>query len=228
LSSFRWAVDLAKGGQLPLATHLAESPQEHEFIAQARGPHRRFLESLGLWEDRMLEEIGQCHTPVEHMAGLLRESPFLCAHVNDCSDGDIAILAKTPTSVAYCPRASDYFAAHEHFGPHRYRDMLAAGINVCLGTDSIINLPAGTERLSTLDEARFLYRRDKTDPVTLLRLATMNGAKALGLNENAFAFTVGSPLAGLVAVPFEPRDGVSPLAAALESDSAPELLLIGN
>jgi cytosine/adenosine deaminase-related metal-dependent hydrolase len=224
VSTYRWLLADPEMGNRRLSTHLAETPAEREFIAHGRGTHRAFLESLGLWEDRMLEEIGRGRTPVEHMAEVLREAPFLCAHVNDASDGDIAVLARTPTSVAYCPRASDYFRAQDHFGPHRYRDMLGAGINVCLGTDSIINLPGGTDRLSTLDEARFLYRRDGTDPVTLLRMATINGAKALGIDDRAFAFEVGSELAGVVAVPFEQAHGPTPLAGALAGESEPELL----
>jgi cytosine/adenosine deaminase-related metal-dependent hydrolase len=227
LSTYRWALK-EYGRGLRFTTHLAETPEEHEFIAQARGPQREFLERLGLWDDRMLEEIGRGRTPVEHMAAVLAEAPFLCAHVNDCSDGDLRILAGTPTSVAYCPRASDYFGAHEHFGPHRYRDMLAAGINVCLGTDSIINLPPGTDRLSPLDEARFLYRRDRTDPVTLLKMATINGARALGLDESRFAFHVGSQLAGVLAVPFTPTPGLTPLASTLRGESPPELLVFGK
>jgi cytosine/adenosine deaminase-related metal-dependent hydrolase len=228
LATYQWLLRSQRSARCRFSTHLAETPEEHEFIASASGSQRAFLESLGLWDDRMLQEIGHGRTPVEHMAAILLEAPFLCAHVNDACDRDIGLLARTPTSVAYCPRASDYFRAQNHFGPHRYRDMLAAGINVCLGTDSIINLPPGTDRLSTLDEMRFLYRRDKTDPVTLLRMATLNGAKALGLNEEHFSFSVGLPIAGLVAAPFSPVAGLSPLAAALSWESAPELLLVGK
>lgn len=228
LSTYRWLLADPDLKARRFSTHLAETREEHEFIAQGSGSHRAFLESLGLWEDRMLEEIGRGRTPVEHMAGVLAEAPFLCAHVNDASDKDLQTLSGTPTSVAYCPRASDYFRAHDHFGPHRYRDMLAAGINVCLGTDSIINLPPGTDRLSTLDEARFLYRRDKTDPVTLLRMATVNGAKALGLDEGAFAFGLGSELAGIVAVPIGPSRRRTPLECALVEDSEPELIAWGT
>ncbi len=233
LATYRWLLETSRG--LPLSTHLAETPEEHEFVAHATGPQRAFLESLGLWDDAIQRKdgLGQGKTPVEHLASVLATAPFLCAHVNDASDEDIRALSRTATSVAYCPRASDYFRAQDHFGAHRYREMMAAGINVALGTDSIINLPSGTDRLSTLDEARFLYQRDRTDPMVLLRMATLNGAKALGINEG-FVFTVGSRLAGLVAVPVAlamghgGKGGQVALEAALSSLSAPELLLIGK
>ena len=131
------------------------------------------------------------------------------------------VLAETGTSVAYCPRSSHYFRNHESFGPHRYRDMLAAGINVCLGTDSIVNLPPDeSDRLSTLDETRFLCRRDGTDPLTLLRMATVNGARALDLDPDLFIFRSGlpHPVAGLIALPLDPsHQSSSPLGSALNA-----------
>jgi cytosine/adenosine deaminase-related metal-dependent hydrolase len=165
------AVDFAVQWGLPLATHLAESAEEREFIARATGPQRHLLESVGAWEDSLARVFGQGKHPVAHLQTALKEArtayrPFLAAHVNDATDEALELLAATKTSVAYCPRASDYFGAHRHFGPHRYRDMLRAGINVCLGTDSIVNITDGTAgpgegpaRLSVLDEMRFLHRR---------------------------------------------------------------------
>jgi cytosine/adenosine deaminase-related metal-dependent hydrolase len=208
---YEWVMDRL-GPRVPVCTHLAETVEEREFIAAGRGPQREFLEMLGLWDDSVLKEIGKGATPVAHLAGVLARRSVLCAHVNDAGDEDIAVLARTRTSVAYCPRASAYFGAHERFGPHRYREMLAAGVNVCLGTDSVINLPS-RERISTWDEARFLRRRDGTDAVTLLRMATVNGAVGLGLEAGLFTLAPG-PVAGLVAVAVPGR--VSSARGALE------------
>jgi cytosine/adenosine deaminase-related metal-dependent hydrolase len=226
LATYGWLRHQAGLASLPLSTHLAETAAEHEFIASGTGPHRRFLEDLGLWDDAMLEEIGRGRSPVAHMGEVLGQARFAAAHVNDASDADIELLASTKTSVVYCPRASEYFGAQEHFGPHRYREMLKAGINVALGTDSIINLPAEVDRLSPLDEARLLYRRDQTDPTLLLQMATTNGAKALGMNEAAFTLRPGAALAGLIAVPVDGRTD-NPLADALLGTAAAELLAIG-
>ncbi len=224
--TFDWVADHPDWAGLPLATHLGETPEEHEFIAHGGGPQRVFLESLGLWQDAMLEHIGQGGSPIEHLGPVL--SPrFLCAHVNDCSNGDLDLLARSGAHVVYCPRASAYFGVERAFGPHRYRDMLARGINVCLGTDSIINLPAGTDRLSTLDEARFLYRRDGGDPVALLGMATTRGAGALGMASHAFSFEVGRavPIAGVLAVPLDGSGWGDPLEAVMSGDSRPQLIV---
>lgn len=207
LPAYRHAVELARRHKLALATHLAETPEEHEFIARATGPQREMLERFGIWSDDILEHIGKGLSPIQHLAAVLAESPFIAAHCNDISEPARAFetLAATNTSVAYCPRASTYFNAAAHFGPHRYRDMLSGGINVCLGTDSILNLPQGTDApdgpgMSILDEARLLYERDNTDPRTLLRMMTVNGCRALRWEEAACSLAPGATPLGLVAV----------------------------
>lgn len=238
---------------VPWCTHLAESPQEHELIETGGGPLRAFLQRIGVWDDQCSTMVGKGQTPVAHLrptlawlCGALRAAerglpPPMAVHVNDAADADIAILAGCGASVAYCPRASAYFGAERDFGPHRYRDMLAAGINVCLGTDSIINLPsaaadAASGGISILDEMRLLFRRDATDPRTLLSMATINGAAALGIDPSAFLFgsvpgvtrpvTGGRPTAGVVAVPSEPGAG-DPLRTMLCGHGKAELLAIG-
>ena len=205
-SAFDAALQLASAHNLPLTTHLAETLDERNFIQHAQGPHRTFLESLSLFPPPTSAHFGLGHHPIEHLAPYLARAHWLCAHCNDCPDHALAILARSRASVAYCPRASDYFNAPHFLGPHRYRDMLAAGINVCLGTDSIINLPAdphdqSTGSLSTLDEARLLIHRDDLDPQTALAMLTTNGARALGLDPIAWTFTPGAPLAGIIALP---------------------------
>ncbi|MEQ8850565.1 MAG: amidohydrolase family protein [Phycisphaerales bacterium] len=202
----------------PLTTHLAESHAEREFIAAARGPKRDLLEAMNLWSESVAADIGVGAHPIEHLAPVLARAPWLVAHVNDADDAGIATLARTGTSVAYCPRSSAYFGADAEFGPHRYRDMLAAGVNVCLGTDSIVNLNT-PDRIAVLDEMRLLVNRDGLDPATALAMGTTHGARALGLNPDAFTFDPGVELGGLVAI-----DDAPTLAAALSGSSAFRLL----
>lgn len=207
ISAYERAVELARRFDLALATHLAETPEEHEFIARATGPQREMLERFGIWTDDILDHIGKGLSPIGHLAHILAEAPFIAAHCNDVGQDARAlqILSATRTSVAYCPRASTYFNAPAHFGPHRYRDMLRGGINVCLGTDSILNLPQGTDApggpgMSILDEARLLYERDGADPQSLLRMMTVNGCLALRWDEAACSLAPGATPLGFVAV----------------------------
>jgi imidazolonepropionase-like amidohydrolase len=82
----------------------------------------------------------------------------------------------------YCPRASEFFR-HPVPGhpPHRYREMLTAGLPVALGTDSALVI-GDSPTISVLDEMRFLWRRDGTDPMHLVAMATVHGARALGID----------------------------------------------
>lgn len=233
LRGYHEAVEMAGRGRLRISTHLAETPEERQFVMHARGPQRELLERLGIWSDDILVDVGHGRHPVAHLADVLRQAPMLVAHVNDADDDAIDTMATTGTSVAYCPQASEYFAAAKHFGPHRYRDMLAAGVNVAIGTDSIVNLPTGNDgraELSVLNEIRRLWRRDHTDPVLLLRMATLNGALALGLPPEPFRLSVGRPLAGLLAVCTADRPPAAAdwLAVMLESDAPPEVLFADN
>lgn len=222
------------GHDASISTHLAESPEERRFIAEATGPQRELLEMLGLWDDSIPADLGRGLHPVEHLRPLLEQRPFTVAHANDADDAAIRTLAHTRTRVVYCPRCSAYFGAERHFGPHRYRDMLAAGVCVALGTDSVVNLPPeagvspadGGRGMSILDEMRFLYRRDGTPPLDLLRMGTTSGAQSLGLPEHAFRFGMSQPLAGLVAVSVsEAGDNLMEAARRMIKEGvAPELL----
>ncbi|HZW09394.1 MAG TPA: amidohydrolase family protein [Phycisphaerales bacterium] len=238
LAGYRRAGEWARRWRLRLATHLAETPEEREFVLCGTGPQRAMLERFGLWSDAMLGEIGSGRSPVEHLAPVLAGSEYLLAHVNDLGEDHalaIEMLRAAGASVAYCPRASAYFGAPSHFGPHRYREMLRAGVNVCLGTDSVVNLPPGCERsegcgMSVLDEARLLFRRDGADPEQLLAMMTVNGARALGWEDHSrFSFRAGSRPLGLVAVGVGgSRPGVSASARLLESDRPATLLAVGE
>lgn len=227
LPAYRAALESAERLGLTITTHLAETLEERAFIAGAAGPQREFVEALGLWGEEEALHIGNGLDPVAHLAPLLARGPWLLAHLNDCSDDALGQLAATECSVAYCPRASAYFGAPSDLGPHRYRDMLARGINVCLGTDSIVNLlPEAAEEatggISPLDDARLLHARDGTDPLVLLSMLTTRGARALGLDERAFVFTPGNALAGVVAVSIGPEADALP--GVFAGCSVPRLL----
>ncbi len=223
---------IAAGESVPLATHLAETLDERQFVRDGSGPNVDFLKALGIWDQSILEEVGRGASPVAHLRGVLSRSRWCLAHVHDASNEDIELLAGSRASVAYCPTAGEYFGAARSFGPHRYRDMLRAGVNVCLGTDSVVNLPAtrvAVGGISILDEMRVLHQRDHADALTLLAMGTTNGARALQLDAAWFRWTQGGPIAGAIAIGVE--GGHSPMdawAAALRGKSPPRVLFRGN
>jgi aminodeoxyfutalosine deaminase len=175
VAGYRRCVEYSRLHGIPLATHLAESPDEEPFLRDQAGPLRQLWEGLPWWDDRTPRFAG---SPIElaKSVGLL-DLPAILAHVNYCTDAELELLAAgggVRPSVVYCPRT------HAWFGhpPHRWRRMREMGINVALGTDSC----ASSGDLNLLAEAQLVRRLCPDVPAqTLLEMITINGARALGL-----------------------------------------------
>jgi cytosine/adenosine deaminase-related metal-dependent hydrolase len=170
-NGFRRCLAAAIDQNLPLATHLAESTDEAEFLDAHTGPLRKLWTQLDGWDDHVPRFSGG---PIRYAQSLgLLDYPTLLAHVNYCDDDELAILAAGKASVVYCPRTHAYFG----HPPHRWRDMLAAGINVAAGTDSCASSPD----LNLVDDLRLLHRIAPEVPaLALWEMATLNAARAIG------------------------------------------------
>ncbi len=171
-SDLQSAARLAREQRLPLMIHFLETTEEADWLA-GHGDLSSYL---------LARKLPTAHEPPPtNAAAFLEDSNLLptkpiLAHVNYPTAGLISRLAQSAASVAYCPRAHHYFG----HSPHRWREMLAAGVNVCLGTDSL----ASNESLSILDEMRFMARQDTPiESSVLLRMATSNSAKALDMSD---------------------------------------------
>ena len=226
LGVYRWITRAASQRGIPLCTHLAETIEERMFIHDGIGPQRAMLERFGIWDESVLEYTAKGKHPIEHLRPVLEMHPYLVAHANDCEDAGIETLARTGASVAYCPRAAAYFHAEEHFGVHRYREMLDAGINVCLGTDSIVNLDT-PDRISTLDDMRLLHQQGDRDEHRLLAMGTRSGATALGLDPQRFTIAADACPIGLISVPIgTTADTASAWDLLMGSKSTPNWLYL--
>lgn len=204
------AIEYTRTRGLPIGTHLAETREEAEFLARGTGPFRKLLEDRDLW-DGSFTPPGCSPVRYAESFGLLGCRPII-AHANYLSDEDIDLLARYRCSVAYCPRTHRFF---EH-AEHRYRDMLARGANVCLGTDSLASAPT----LSILDELRFLRGIDRfCSGDLLLEMGTLRGARAAGLDNRVGSIEPGKR-ADLVIVPL-PSTNAPPADSLLESTAAP-------
>lgn len=186
-----------------VSVHVAESQQEFDMFRHAQG-------AMHDWMKRNGRDTGDCGhgSPVAHLARqkLLGEN-VLAIHVNCLARGDATLLAKNRTSVVHCPRSHDYFR-HPPFQRGR---LVGAGVNVCLGTDSLATVrKTGRQRpeLDMFAEMRALAEKDKSiSPAEILQMATINGASALGLAGKAGALATGT-FADLIAIPFRGRPEV--------------------
>ena len=175
-STAGWLYERAATAGVPLSTHLAELPEEARLVATRDGRLRACFEELGVW-DSDWEPLGS--RPADYLRkGSLRTADWLVAHGTylDASDFWQFLPTAAPdrqrVAVAYCPRSTAYFG----HGPHPFKELLARGTVVCLGTDSLASSPT----LSMLDEIKFLHGLDPSLPVNLLlTMATLSGAWAL-------------------------------------------------
>ena len=155
------------------------------------------------WLKRNERDNSDCGlgSPVAHLARnkLLGEN-VLAIHVNCLARGDATLLAKNKTHVVHCPRSHDYFK-HPKFERERLAN---AGVNLCLGTDSLATTRKIGKQKPELDmfaEMRALADAEpKLSPETILHMATINGARALGLAGKIGTLSPGT-MADLIAIP---------------------------
>jgi len=178
---------------------VAESAEEFEMFRHARG-------GMFDWLARNGRDNSDCGlgSPVAHLARnrLLGEN-VLAIHVNCLARGDATLLAKNGTHVVHCPRSHDYFR-HPPFERAR---LAGAGVNLCLGTDSLATVRKLDRAKPELDMFAEMRELAKSDPgvsaAEIVRMATVNGARALGLAgkigelaPNTFADLIALPTTG--------------------------------
>ncbi len=209
----RACAERARRMNAPLCIHLAETAEEATFTRSRSGRFKEFLQEMGIWDEDI--PLADC-SPIElcQTTGVLGKRTVI-AHGNYLCDEDIQNIAESGPSVAYCPRT------HHAFGhpPHRFREMLRAGINVCIGTDSLASNPS----LSILDELRFLRQQHpEVAAHDLMAMGTIRGAAALGYGDEVGSLTVGKA-ADMVVIPIETG---ADWATILESNRAPAAVYI--
>jgi cytosine/adenosine deaminase-related metal-dependent hydrolase len=169
VSSPLFAGLVARGG--PAAMHLAESPDECGFLATGSGAWPGFLERRGLGHVAF-EPPGL--SPVRYVDSLgALPRGLVAAHAVQVDAADRERLAGRGVHVALCPRSNRNLGVGTAPAP----ELLAAGVGLCLGTDSL----ASVESLDVLEDARLLHRQfPDLDPAVIVRMATLGGAEALG------------------------------------------------
>ena len=131
--------------------------------------------------DQSRKQFGM--TPIRRLQQLDLLGPSLMAvHMTQLSDEDIDLIARNSVHVVHCPESNLKLASG--FCP--VAKLVAAGVNVAIGTDGA----ASNNDLDIMGEMRtaaLLAKAVAADASaiparTALRMATLNGAKALGLD----------------------------------------------
>jgi cytosine/adenosine deaminase-related metal-dependent hydrolase len=172
---YRAVADLARGEGWPVAMHLAESHAETEFVREGSGPFADALRARGI------AVRAQHCSPVQYLLqlGVLASGNCLAIHCVQVDQRDVELLRDAGASIAHCPRSN---RAHGH-GTAPLAAFRRAGLRVGLGTDSVVS--AGDASLWAEAAAAGL------DGENALRMLTVDGARALGLEGEIGSLEVG-------------------------------------
>lgn len=174
-------VQLAKDYNLPMMTHISETKRE---------------------VDDSVAQFGKSVVPYMKDQGIF-EVPVIAAHCVHIDDHEMRMLKKHGATVAHCPTANLKLAS----GIAPIAQMLEMGLNVAIGTDG----PASNNDLDMFEEMRLaalLAKVTPHDPTALpakqaLKMATVNGAKALGMGDMIGSLELGK-LADMIVVDAHP------------------------
>ena len=147
---------------------------------------------------RAVEQNGERPIDTLHRLGMIGPRTQ-CVHMTDLGDQDISLLAQTGASVVHCPQSNMKLAS----GSCPVQKLIEKGVNVALGTDGA----ASNNDLNMFGEmqtAALLAKLHTGDATALsaadaLAMATINGARALGLEQRTGSLEVGKQ-ADLIAV----------------------------
>jgi cytosine/adenosine deaminase-related metal-dependent hydrolase len=176
--------DFARHREIAASIHFAESSEEVDFLRDSDGPIARILYPLVGWGDMV--PLPYRRSPAAYLSehgGLFPGN--LLVHGVQVTDHDIERLARCGAVVVLCPRSN----ARLEVGKAPLRRYREAGVPLALGTDSL----ASCDSLSIWDELAFSRRQfaGEIEPGDLLKLATADGAAALGLEGEMGALNPG-------------------------------------
>ena len=158
---YRVAAEWVKERGVYLNTHLSETKKENDDC----------MKTYGMSPAALIESTGAFSVPA------------YAAHSVYLSDEDMDILSRNHVSAVYNPSSNMKLAS----GVAKIREMKAKGINIALGTDgasSNNNLSMIKEMsIGALLQTVSTMTPSAATPYDILEMATINGAKALGLDK---------------------------------------------
>jgi cytosine/adenosine deaminase-related metal-dependent hydrolase len=204
--------------ELPVTTHLAESDAEREYLLTGSGPWEAFAELL-------VTPPGTTGIRALASEGLLGPQ-VVAAHCVTVDEEEIALLAEHRVAVAHCPRSNALLGC----GVAPLAELREAGVVVAIATDS----PASSPSFDMFDEMRaaiIAARARERRPGALsaadaLELATLGGARALGLEDEVGSLVPGKQadltVLSLAETPFVPWE--DPVTATVLGGSSDRVL----
>ncbi|MDB4631929.1 amidohydrolase family protein [bacterium] len=177
------AIQLSHKRKIPLAMHLAETREELELLASHSGPFFDLLNQIGVWEKNNLTDLTK---PLDFLQRLSCASRALVVHGNYLNNKELQFISENRDilHLVFCPRT------HAFFQHDRYplEEILKRDIPIAIGTDSRASNPD----LSIWDELQHIASKfPEISPHNILKMGTINSAKALGVDKHFGSIEVG-------------------------------------
>src|SRR5918997_3771655 len=184
-----------------LAYHLSESPEEGEFIRDGTGGLADIF-GRNAWG-------GVGVSPVRYAEGIELLAPeTIAAHLaTGVGEEEMEILARSGVAAAHCPRSNENLGC----GVSPVPEIMRRGVRVGMGTDGLWSSPS----MNLFEETMAAVRLHGFDGASALRLATLEGARVLGAEQEAGSLEPGK-WADFAVVEVEP-DGSEAGLAVLEA-----------
>ncbi len=167
--------------------HVAEPASENSMLTGGRGELMDFLQERGFYEDVFTGAGFDIAGPVQYLHSLgVLNSRTLCVHAIHVSDNEITLLKETNAKVCLCPGSNRFLQV----GKAPVAAYLRQGLLPALGTDSAASNP----ELSIWREMRLLAEdHPEVVPYDILKMATLGGAAALGIEAEYGTLAPGRP-----------------------------------
>jgi len=214
-------VGLARERGVPTMIHLAESPEEEQFLYDTSGRIADLLYPFAGWEN-YLPAPGHASSAA-YLDGLgVLDSSTTVVHAVQVTPADVDILKRRGVSVVLCPRSNDRLVV----GKAPVALLKKAGLPLALGTDSL----ASNDSLSMWDEMRFLLREfpGHFSPEEVLEMATLGAARALHCEAEGGSLETGKRADFLVVKPSRLPGPENLTGAVLEESVVENIYLEGE
>lgn len=177
---------VAKEHQCMVAMHVAETLAERQLCDSLTGDFVDLLQDFGVWDPKSFAP----RRSIKGFLGRLSQAPrSLVVHGNYLDSDELDLVERNKNmSVVFCPRTHQYF---QHT-PYPLQEMIGRQINVAVGTDSRASSPD----LNLFADLKLVASDfPSLSAMEVLKLGTVNGALALGMESRLGTLSVGKQAA---------------------------------
>jgi cytosine/adenosine deaminase-related metal-dependent hydrolase len=211
---YRDCKQISEEFDIQIATHIAETKDEVEFLTRGTGHFVSLLNDFNMLKSWKYPGL----SPINYLKNIgFLENGCILIHCNYMTEDEIDFIEKTKSNIVFCPRSHEYFRHDDH----PFSSLKDRNINIALGTDSL----ASNDTLSILDEMKFIRKHYRDlKPQEIFYMGTIAGAVALRMDDSIGRLDSGY-YADIAVIEFE-NTGISNIYDGIFSQNSECILTI--